>query len=41
MSKYKDKFGDLWIRIDSSTVRRPRDNNLGGWFEGKGLWKQI
>lgn len=34
---YLDKFGDEWIFIGGNTVKRLRDGNLGGWWNGKGL----
>lgn len=36
-AKYKDRYGDLWIRINDYYILRLRDGNIGVWDNGKGL----
>ena len=37
-TRYLDRWGFIWIRIDSSQlVTRRNDGMIGGWFDGKGL----
>lgn len=35
--RYTDKWGEVWTRTDCCHVRRNRDGNVGGFFDGKGL----
>ncbi len=35
--KYQDRFGDVWERASTTTVRRVSDGHIGGWFKGQGL----
>lgn len=34
---YVDYWGDKWKRFGFHYVIRLKDNNIGGWFDGKGL----
>jgi len=37
--KYKDEYGDIWVRHSNDYVIRCRDRMIGGWFNGNGLIK--
>lgn len=40
MSKYRDKWGDIWKLVadgDKAWVVRVKDGNIGGWQNGEGL----
>jgi hypothetical protein len=39
LPKYKDKWGELWVKISQQRVIRISDGNIGGWFNGEGLEK--
>lgn len=41
MTKYKDAWGDVWTRrhYERYYVIRVKDNNIGCFWEGKGLVK--
>lgn len=33
---YRDKWGQMWKRLDAWTVWKP-DTGYGGWYDGRGL----
>lgn len=37
VQKYRDVYGDWWIRLDDYYVQRLRDGNIGTWQDGNGL----
>lgn len=37
--EYCDKYGQRWVRIDYFHVKRISDGNIGGWYNGQGLWR--
>lgn len=39
MSKYRDKYGDVWVRRGDYYVVRLFDGNIGTWQNGEGLVK--
>ena len=34
---YYDKYGDIWKYTNGKLIRL-RDNCIGGWLNGNGLW---
>lgn len=34
---YVDKYGDVWHKINETTVKRLKDGNMGVWDGGKGF----
>lgn len=38
--KYIDEYGDTWIRICEFYVKRLKDNNIGLWQNGRGLYER-
>lgn len=37
MRRYRDVYGDVWVKLDELYVRRVIDGNIGLWDSGKGL----
>ena len=35
--KYIDKYGDIWVKISKTHVKREKDGIIGGWYNGDGL----
>jgi hypothetical protein len=37
MRRYKDIYGDTWVKLNNLYVRRVTDGNIGLWDNGRGL----